>query len=165
MGSSQGTDLFCPPPLRFIYLRRHCSHLGDCHLMLSAYCSPRVSYLPKGTEYVIFLSGGAPLAFWQTGPSCAWDSQNCSVVGTPGFLALNARAPTSHCAVRNVTAQFQMPLVVYGLPEPGGPVYWEAREDSKLSFLSLFLSPCLPVSFSIYLHIYFLFLSLWCEEC
>lgn len=77
------------------------------------------------------------------------------MVGTPGFLALNARKPPQvPVAVRNVTEHFRMPLVVDGLPEPGGLVYRETREDRKLSFQFLLFSACL----SIYLHIYLLYL-------
>lgn len=40
-----------------------------------------------------FLVGKCCWHSGQTGLPCAWDSQNFSMVGTPGFLALNASSP------------------------------------------------------------------------
>ena len=82
----------------------------------------------------------------QTGLFCAWDSQNYSELGTAGFLAVNASS-----LHKSLWQSEMMPLAVCDL-EPGGLVYWTAREDRKHSFLFLLWSIFFFFLFFVFVH-------------
>lgn len=108
----------------------------ECSVLIQAaftsYFLFKLATSQKAKNMSSFLVGKCCWHSGKTGLPCAWDSQNFSMVGTPGFLALNASSP------HKSLWQSEMLLVVYGLPERAGLVYWKAREDRTQSPLSLF---------------------------